>query len=320
MAHYLVTGGCGFIGSHLVERLMADGHQVSVIDDLSSGRQDRHCEGATLFVGSIIDPPVLRAAIAEIDGVFHLAAVVSAQRCARSLIASHMVNLSGFVLLLQTLRDRGRRVPVVYASSAAVYGNREGMVGEQIAPRPISHDGSDKLGCELHARAALASCGIASIGLRLFNVYGPGQDAGSPYSGVIPIFMDRAARGEAITIQGDGNQMRDFIFVQDVVRAQCAAMARLEARSDASPTAEVFNICTGRGVTISQLAKLAQSIWRRSVDVVQTEARQEDMRLSLGCPDAAAAVLGFEAETEIAGGLMTLRQRCPGARRPRLYA
>ena len=223
----LVTGGAGFIGRALAARLLREGAEVTVLDDLSSGDASRLDRGARLMEGSVTDPGRVAEAMAGADAVFHLAAIASVARCNEDLAASHRVNLGGFVNVLEAAAAREQRPALVYASSAAVYGdNPETPLREDARPRPLSPYGADKLGCELHASAAATVLGLRSTGLRFFNVYGPGQDPGSPYSGVISRFHRAATLGEGVTIFGDGGQTRDFVFVDDVVEALLSAAAR----------------------------------------------------------------------------------------------
>ncbi len=177
METYLVTGGCGFIGSHLAEALLGAGHRVRVLDDLSSGRLANLPQGAAFIQGDVTDPAAVRAALAGVNGCFHLAAIASVERGAQDWAGTHKANQTGTVMLLEAIRRSGRRIPFVYASSAAVYGDCQSLpLTEASATRPLSAYGADKLGCELHARVASASFAIPTAGLRFFNVFGPRQD------------------------------------------------------------------------------------------------------------------------------------------------
>ncbi|MEA2755953.1 MAG: UDP-glucose 4-epimerase, partial [Aliidongia sp.] len=250
MGHYLVTGGCGFIGSHLVDSLLGDGHDVVVLDDLSSGRRENLDPRALLVVGDVADRAVTADAMAGVDGCFHLAAIASVARSNEDWLGTHRTNLTGAI----TLFDAARKpvpVPVVYASSAAVYGAADDFYLSEDSPtRPLTAYGADKLGCELHARVASHVHGIATTGLRLFNVYGPRQDPHSPYSGVISIFAERLAAGRPVTIHGDGLQTRDFIYVADVVGHLRAAMDRTRAG------AAIYNVCTRHATSVLEIARI----------------------------------------------------------------
>jgi UDP-glucose 4-epimerase len=299
-----VTGGCGFIGSHLCAALRASGHQVRVLDDLSTGRAEYLAPGAELLRGNIADPDLVRGAIAEVDGCFHLAAIASVERGVHEWLPTHRVNLGGTVTLLDAIAARGdgRRIPFVYASSAAVYGDQAEMPIRETAPcRPLSAYGADKLGSELHARVGAAVHGIPSIGLRFFNVFGPRQDAASPYSGVISIFCDRIARAAPVTIYGDGAQTRDFVHVGDVVAALRAAMRRLEG--DRGPRAEIFNVCTGRAVSVRVLAETIARAAGQTLRCEHAPARAGEIRHSIGSPDALRGALGVGEPAPLAEGL-----------------
>jgi UDP-glucose 4-epimerase len=200
MPSYLVTGGCGFIGAHLCRSLLRDGHQVRVLDDLSSGRRENLPEGVELLVGDTADRFCVEAGLAGVDGCFHLAAIASVAAGVADWIGTSRVNLGGALALFDTIAKlpEGRRLPVVYASSAAVYGDARPLPLDEATPtRPLSAYGADKRAMELHAGVATHLHGIPTVGLRFFNVYGPMQDPASPYSGVISIFCDRLRGGGA---------------------------------------------------------------------------------------------------------------------------
>lgn len=302
MATYLVTGGCGFIGSHLAVALRAQGNRVRVLDDLSTGSTANLAPGATLLRGDVADPATVRDAMAGVDGCFHLAAIASVERGVQDWFATHRTNLSGTVAVLEAARPSGppggRGVPVVYASSAAVYGDHAVLpLDEDMPTRPLSAYGADKLGCEQHARVAGVVHSIPTMGLRFFNVFGPRQDPRSPYSGVISIFCDRLARGEPVEVFGDGGQTRDFICVTDVVAALLAAMR------SATPTAPVVNVCTGRPTSVRDLAGVVARLCRTSCEVRLQPARRGDIRHSRGSPVRAQAMLNLQPPIELEQGL-----------------
>jgi UDP-glucose 4-epimerase len=307
MAYYLVTGGCGFIGSHLVRALVHRGHNVRILDDLSTGQLVRCHPAVDLIRGSVTDEERVRDAVNGVNGCFHLAAVASVPRCNRELAACHRVNIGGFVNLLDAVRMTGHKIPIVYASSAAVYGRTESLASDRSScPAPVSHYGSDKLACEHHGLAAHESCGICSIGLRFFNVYGPGQDLHSPYSGVISIFLDAVSGGRPIHIFGDGHQIRDFVFVDDVVEAQLLAMEHLN-RQAAKPKGEqlprVYNVCTGCSTSVRELAEAVSAAVGHKPEIRYGPPRTGDIHFSVGSTEAAAFELGFMARTPLAHGL-----------------
>ena len=300
MSHFIVTGGAGFIGSHLVDALLAAGHSVTVIDDLSTGHRHNLDPRARLIVGDVADAQLMRDVIAGADGCFHLAAIASVARGNEDWLGTHRTNLTGAISVFDAARAAGG-VKVVYASSAAIYGRQaEAALHEALLPAPLSAYGADKLGCELHGAVAWGVHGVPTCGFRFFNVYGPRQDPKSPYSGVISIFADRIAAGRRITIDGTGAQTRDFIFVADIVRHLIAGMALL---ADA-PGAHVFNACTGRATSVLALAEAIATAAIRPLDLAFGPPRPGDISSSLGNPHKAIAQLGIAAETPLAQGLM----------------
>jgi UDP-glucose 4-epimerase len=300
MPHYLVTGGCGFIGSHLCEALLARGDRVRVLDDLSTGKLMNKPAGADLVRGDIADPACVARALAQTDGCFHLAAVASVEKGNRDWLGTHRSNLTGAITIFDAARRArgGQPIPVVYASSAAVYGDSKmGPLDEDAPARPLSAYGADKLGCELHARIATHVHGVPTVGLRFFNVFGPRQDPTSPYSGVISIFVDRLRAGRPIAIYGDGRQARDFVYVDDVVAALLAAM-------DATPAGSpVFNVCTGRAVSVLDVAHAIAGLCGVTAAIDFQPPRAGEIRVSLGDPARAAAGLGIRATTDLQTGL-----------------
>ncbi len=299
MASFLVTGGCGFIGSHLVDSLLADGHRVRILDDLSTGKRENipaHCE---VVVGDVSDSELVQDCLKGIDGCFHLAAIASVQESNENWLRTHQVNLTGAINVLDACRQN--RTPVVYASSAAVYGdNAEMPLKESAGLRPLTAYGADKLACELHAQVASLVHGVPTVGMRLFNVYGPRQDPASPYSGVISTFVDRILRQEPLCIYGDGEQARDFIYVGDAVRFLRAAMMNI------SRIPGVFNVCTGVSATINQLARTLMSITGVSVPIEHHASRKGDIRVSVGDPVHAKQKLSVTASQPLIRGLQML--------------
>ncbi|HVJ52919.1 MAG TPA: NAD-dependent epimerase/dehydratase family protein [Aliidongia sp.] len=300
MARYTVTGGCGFIGSHLVDSLLADGHEVVVLDDLSTGKRENLDRRAKLIVGDVTRPALVGEAMEGAEGCFHLAAIASVARSNEDWLGTHRVNLTGSITIFDAARPRGAAaaIPVVYASSAAVYGDTERMPIDEATPtRPLTAYGADKLGSELHGKVATHVHGVPTTGLRFFNVYGPRQDPASPYSGVISIFADRLAARKPVTVNGDGLQSRDFVYVADVV-------AHLRAAMKTSHTeARVFNVCTGRATTIGDLARLIAMKLGIEADIAHGPARAGDIRHSIGTPERAIAGLGVRAAVAIEDGL-----------------
>lgn len=303
MASYLVTGGCGFIGSHLVDALIRLGHCVRVLDDLSSGDRANLAPSATLIVGDIRDASVVRCAFEGIDGCFHLAAIASVTRYQDQWQYAHEVNLLGTLNVFQeACRASGNEsIPVVYASSAAVYGEARTLpVTEEMPARPISAYGADKAACELHAGVIARGARARLTGLQFFNVYGPRQNPASMYSGAVSIFCDRMFRGEPVDIFGDGRQTRDFIHVSDVVEYL------LRAIKSPSVDGVVYNVCTGNPITIADLGKLIAELQGCEFRARFHPPRRGDIRNSAGDPSRAVAQFGYLAEMSLRRGLADL--------------
>ena len=301
MGLFAITGGAGFIGSHLADDLLADGHDVRVLDDLSTGRRARIDARAELIVEDVADPDALAHLLDGAEAVFHLAAIASVARSNEDWAGTHRVNMGGTVAVLQAARQAGG-VPVVYASSAAVYGNRPGPAHEALPPAPLSAYGADKLGSELHAAIAFGVHGVPTCGLRFFNIYGPRQDPRSPYSGVISIFAERVARRERLTIHGDGQQRRDFVHVRDAVRHLRAALHLLQDQ----PQAAVVNVCTGTATSILEMANTLGRLAGHPPEIDRAPAREGDIRTSVGDAGRARALLGIAAETALPEGLASI--------------
>ena len=249
------------------------------------------------------DADLVAHAVGDVDGCFHLAAIASVQRSTEDLLGTHRVNLGGLVTLLHALAATRARMPLIYASSAAVYGDLPIVPIREDSPKqPQSPYGADKLAAELHAAVATMSRGMPTAGLRFFNVYGPRQPPNSPYSGVVSIFADRLRRREPVTVFGDGGQTRDLVHVSDVVRALLHAMER---RLSGAP---VFNVCTGRGVSVLQLAAAIGAVLGVEPAIVHAPPRLGEIRHSVGDPSAGRAALGLGEPVPLEEGLRSLLQ------------
>lgn len=299
----LVTGGAGFIGSHLVDALVAQGDEVVVFDNLSTGKPANLAavaERITFVEGDVADIDAVRAAVADCDRVFHQAAVASVPATIEQPLHTQRVNLAGTLNVLEASRGAGVQ-RVVFASSAAVYGDQgDGTCREDLRPQPQSPYAIEKLAAEHYVRLYADLYGQKTAALRYFNVFGPRQDPSSPYSGVISIFVDRLLRGEVPTIFGDGEQTRDFIYVGDVVRANLAAGA-----VDA-PAGLVCNLGRGQTTTLNALYRDLARILGGPETPSYGPGRPGDIRHSLADVRRAKAALGFSAETPVAAGLEAL--------------
>lgn len=294
----LVTGGAGFIGSHLVEALLADGGSVTVLDDLSSGDRSRiEALGDRIrFVeGDVRDPDACRIAAKDATEVFHLASRVSVVESVEHPDLYRAVVLEGTQRVLAAATASGVR-RLVLASSCSVYGDAEPPVAESAPIAPMSPYAAMKFEAEEACRVAAESGEVETVCPRFFNVYGPRQRADSPYSGVIAIFADRAARGVAPTIFGDGGQTRDFIAVADIVRG-----LRLAMSSDRVGRGEAINLGTGIGTTVRELALLLGCM-----DPIPAPARDGEIRHSRADITVARERLGFEPQVSLAVGLDAL--------------
>ena len=278
MAQYLVTGGAGFIGSHLVDSLVQDGHDVKVIDDLSSGKKANLDSRAHLIEENILNRAALESALENIDCCFHLAAKPIVQDTILNWRHCSEVNLLATVSLFEAVAKLPKSgIPVVYASSCAVYGasGEQGVgIKESDSIDPQSPYAVDKYSCELHARAGGITRGLKSLGARFFNVYGERQDPRSPYSGVVSKFCENLKRKQPLTIYGDGEQTRDFIHVSDIVRLLRKAAAV------ASNEAPVVNFGTGSSITINQLAETLIDVSSVTVPVLKEKGRPGEVKFS----------------------------------------
>lgn len=302
MGHFLVTGGCGFVGSALSLALVENGHDVRILDDLSVGRAEDAPDTAELLVGDVADPDTVSRAMAGMDGCFHLAAIASVARCTREWLTGSRVNLSGTLAVFEAAyhAGRGTPLPVVYASSAAVYGEAGSQPVSEDAPlAPTSPYGADKAACEMHARAAAQIRQAPFVGVRSFNVYGSHQQL-LPDAGVIVHFAEAMAAGRTIDIHGDGTQSRDFVHVDDVVRAFMIAMDDI----DRAPA--VFNVCTGVATTLNELVAGLERAFDTTAKIRRVGAREGDIHVSLGDPRLAGHTLGFEAKIDLDTGLRQL--------------
>lgn len=296
----LVTGGAGFIGSHLVDGLLAEDCQVTVIDDLSTGslaNLEHVKERITFYQGDIRNQKLLIQAARDCDIIFHLAAMVSVPQTVDNPVDSTMINAMGSLFVLEAARQNNVK-RVVFASSCAVYGDDPDVPKhENMNLKPQSPYAVQKLSSEFYARLYLDLYGLETVCLRYFNVYGPRQNPSSPYSGVISIFMTKAVSNSPPVIYGNGNQYRDFIFVKDVVKANLLAANADEARG------KVINIGTGSFVRVNQLWKMISRLTGNAIEPEYKPPRTGDILESVADIAFAKKHLGFEPEYSFEKGL-----------------
>jgi nucleoside-diphosphate-sugar epimerase len=296
----LVTGGAGFIGSHLVDELVAADCDVTVLDNLSTGHLSnlKHIENRiTFYEGDIRDQEILIKASIDCDIIFHQAAVVSVPQTVNHPVDSAMVNDMGTLYVLEAARKNNVK-RVVLASSCAIYGDDPDLPKqENMNPKPQSPYAVQKLTGEFYARLYFELYGLETVCLRYFNVYGPRQDPSSPYSGVISIFMTKASDGNSPVIYGDGNQYRDFIFVKDVVKANLLAANGSEAKG------KIFNIGTGRHVHVNELWEMICQLADQNIKPKYEQDRPGDIRESVANIDYAKNSLGFEPDYSFEKGI-----------------
>ncbi len=298
----LVTGGAGFIGSHLVDALLARGYRVRVVDDFSTGHWENLADAEAtgrveVWEGSVEDPALLRVAMKGVRWVFHLAARIFVAESVDDPVAYHRTNVLGTVQVLQAAREAGVE-RVVLASSAAVYGVPERLpLGEDAPLRPLSPYAAEKIANEMDARV-FTHLGLPVVALRLFNVYGPRQRPDNPYAAVIVAFLSRWLQGRAPVVYGDGSQTRDFVYVGDVVQAFLRA-----AQAPQAPGG-VFNVCRGRAVSLLDLLAAMRPLFPDHVPEPEfAPPRPGDIPHSIGDPTRAREVLGFQAQTSLEQGL-----------------
>lgn len=298
MASYLVTGGAGFIGSHLAEALLTLGHRVRIVDNFITGRRENlaHLGPAELLEGDLSDPDVSHRAVDGVDVVLHQAAIPSVPRSVADPMASHVANVDASLALLVAARDAGVR-RVVYAGSSSVYGDstdlprREDMAGQALSPYALQKWVSEEYG-----RLFTRLYGLETVTIRYFNVFGPRQDPSSPYSGVISLFVTSLLDGGRPVIYGDGEQTRDFTYISNVVDGVLRAC-------DADVSGRAINVATGGRVSINGLFRSVAAILGTDVEPTYQDARAGDVRHSQADIGLARQLLGYEPTVGFEDGL-----------------
>jgi len=295
----LVTGGAGFIGSHIVDALLESGYQVGILDDFSSGKRSNLPSGSQVVThtGDVGDLAFVRRAIEGYKFVIHQAGRVSVTRSVEDPLATNLANVGGTLNLLLASKDAGIE-RFVYASSSSIYGETPTLPKtETMSPNPVSPYAVSKLAGEEYCRVFASVYGLKTVSLRYFNVYGPRQVPG-PYSGVIPTFMRDALKGETPLIYGDGLQTRDFTFVGDVVQANLLCL------SGDIKGGEVFNVASGKRVTINELAQTILALTGKQHLVPRhLEPRKGDVKHSLGDIGRITNALGYSPKHDLQSGL-----------------
>lgn len=297
---YLVTGGAGFIGSHLSRALVSRGNRVIILDSLESGRMENisdivHNGHVEFMKGTVLDETGMMSVCEQVDGIFHLAALVSVQRSIDDPYLNHQVNVDGLFTVLESARRTGVQ-RIVLASSAALYGNLYDIPHKESLPAvPLSPYAVGKYLSEIYSSVYSQLYGVQAVCLRFFNVYGPNQDPSSPYSGVISKFLDALFQEKYFTIYGDGEQTRDFVYVNDVVQALLLSM-------DTDVTG-VYNVGTGVNLSINELAQTLFQIGGRKVDIRYQEARSGEVRHSCADITKSRNELGYNPAYNLEKGL-----------------
>ena len=297
----LVTGGGGFIGSHLVEALLQAGRRVRVFDDFSTGLRTNlaHLDSAPEIVeGSLTDPVAVAQVVAGVRVVYHLGALASVARSVENPIATHAACATGTLNLLDAVRKAGVR-RVVYAASSSAYGGASGE-GGQTEDQPVaakSPYAAAKLAGELYLQAFAHTYGLETVRLRFFNIFGPRQRSDSPYSGVIALFIASMSEGRIPTIHGDGSQSRDFTYVANAVQAM------MKAAEAPDVSGNVYNVGTGRSITILQLVEALNRIFGSKLEPQFVPTRAGDVKYSLADITRTRSDLGYDPAVNFEDGL-----------------
>ena len=299
-SRYLVTGGAGFIGSHIVRRLVGEGELVRVVDNLSTGqlaRLDDVYDSIEFVKGDLADEKVSDEVVSGVDYVLHQAAVPSVQRSVRDPIGTNRSNVTATLNILESCRKAGVR-RLVYAASSSAYGDTEVLPKvEEMSPNPLSPYALQKLVGERYCKLYNDLYGLETVSLRYFNVFGPDQDPHSEYSAVIPKFIAKLLAKESLTIYGDGEQSRDFTYVENVVEANLLALRAATAPGN------ICNIGCGERITLNQLVRLLEEIVGVKANVNNVGSKAGDVRHSLADVTLAQRLLGYEPKVMVEEGL-----------------
>jgi nucleoside-diphosphate-sugar epimerase len=300
MARFLITGGAGFIGSNIARKVVSEGGEVVVLDNFSTGFESNLEDikkDITLIRGDICDMPTVRKAAEGADFVLHHAAVVSVVRSIDDPARTSQVNIGGTLNCLLAARDAGAK-RFIFAGSSSAYGDNPTLPKqEDMKPEPLSPYAVSKLTGEMYVRVFNNVYGLEAVTLRYFNIFGPYQDPNSPYAAVIPIFITRLAHGEAPVVYGDGEQSRDFTYIDNAVRANLLAV-----EAEGAP-GKVFNVACGQRFTLNDLLDKLKSLVGNHVEARYEDARPGDVKHSLGDISRARKILGYEPAVKFEDGL-----------------
>lgn len=311
MHKFMVTGGAGFIGSHIVELLFSEGHDVVVYDNFSTGREINlePFEGKiTVVRGDVRDREAIDAAMKGVEYVIHHAAEVSAIKSVEDPLFANDVNVTGTLNVLRSAKEAGVK-RLTLASSSAIYGDTGREVQTEASlPRPLSPYGATKICGEYYCCVYNDTYGLDTVRFRYFNVFGPRQNPKSQYAAVIPKFIDRIVSGQDLHIYGDGEQTRDFVYVKDVARANYMACMSDKAAG------EVFNIANGRSISVNELAEMLIKVAGREVAIIHDPPMAGEIKYSAGVADKAREILGFTTQTSLEEGLKHVIEYLAAAR------
>ncbi|HZD11800.1 MAG TPA: NAD-dependent epimerase/dehydratase family protein [Candidatus Binatia bacterium] len=301
--HFLITGGAGFIGAHLANRLVADGHHVRVVDDLSNGDRSHLSPHVHFHRGDVNNIPFMWSMLQDIDCVYHLAARVSVAQSILYPRDYNDANVGGTVSVMEAMRDAGVR-RVVLASSGAIYGEKEQQpVNEEMTPLPDSPYAVSKWAAEQYVHTIGHLWGIETVALRIFNAYGPRQSLPLSHAPVVPRFLRQALTGGSLVLFGDGSQTRDFIYVSDVVSALVAAAQATDVDR------AVINVGSGHETSIGRLADLVEELGGHSANRVQNASKSSGVRRLVADIECARRLLGWEPRVTLAQGLaLTIKE------------
>ena len=302
MAKYLVTGGAGFIGCNLVRYILERGHDVVVVDNFSTGKRQNvadFIDKVEFIEGDIRDRAVMDRAVKGVTAIFHEAALGSVPRSVEDPQTSHDVNVNGTLTVLESARAAGVK-RIIFAASSSAYGDQEeSPKHEAMVPMPISPYAASKVACEGYMRAYAACYGLETLSLRYFNVFGAYQDPEGPYAAVIPAFISRILRGQRPIVFGDGEQSRDFCYIDNVCKANWLAANAPSERCDGT----VLNIACNASTTLNEILALLRELLNTNIEAEYTDPRPGDVKHSLADVSLAKKVIGYEPEVFFAEGL-----------------